>query len=132
VIDDLRARGVAVVLTTHELAEAEKVADRVVIVDEGRVVASGTPESLRTAGGNEIRFNAAPGLDVGALSTHVGAPVEEATRGEYVVHAEPSPATVAAITSWLAERDLSLGDLRAGRQTLEDVFLRLTGDGADA
>ena len=52
----------------------------------------------------------------------------EATRGEYLVAASPTPATVAAITSWLAERDLSIGDLRAGRQSLEDVFLKLTGD----
>jgi ABC-2 type transport system ATP-binding protein len=128
VIDDLRDAGVAVVLTTHELAEAEKVADRVVIVDDGRVVAEGTPESLRTAGGDEIRFNAAPGLDVAALGTAVGATVSEATRGEYVVAAPPTPTTVAAITSWLAARDLSIGDLRAGRQSLEDVFLKLTGD----
>lgn len=128
VIADLRAAGVAVVLTTHELAEAEKVADRVVIVDDGRVVAEGTPESLRTAGGAEIRFNAAPDLDVAALGTAVGAPVVEVTRGEYLVAAAPAPATVAAITTWLAERDLALGDLRAGRQSLEDVFLKLTGD----
>ena len=131
VIGQLRDRGVAVVLTTHELAEAEKVADRVVIVDEGRVVASGTPASLRTGGADEIRFSAAPGLDVAALGAAVGADVTEEGRGEYLVAAAPSPATVAAITSWLAERDLALGDLRAGRQSLEDVFLRLTGD-ADA
>jgi ABC-2 type transport system ATP-binding protein len=128
VIGQLRERGVAVVLTTHELAEAEKVADRVVIVDEGRIVASGTPESLRTAGADEVRFSAAPGLDVASLGTTIGATVTEAGRGEYLVTAAPSPATVAAITAWLAARDLALGDLRAGRQSLEDVFLRLTGD----
>jgi ABC-2 type transport system ATP-binding protein len=128
VIGQLRERGVAVVLTTHELAEAEKVADRVVIVDEGRVVASGTPAALRTGGADEIRFSAAPGLDIAALGTAVGAPVTEDGHGEYAVAAAPSPATVAAITAWLAERDLALGDLRAGRQSLEDVFLRLTGD----
>ncbi|MEA3018551.1 MAG: type transport system ATP-binding protein [Actinomycetota bacterium] len=128
VIADLRSRGVAVVITTHELAEAEKVADRVVIVDDGKVVAQGTPESLRTGGTAEIRFNAAPGLDVGSLGASIGAPVAEVTRGEYVVGAAPAPATVAAITTWLAARDLALGDLRAGRQSLEDVFLRLTGD----
>ncbi|HEX4904265.1 MAG TPA: ABC transporter ATP-binding protein [Acidimicrobiales bacterium] len=128
VIDDLRARGVAVVLTTHELPEAEKVADRVVIIDDGRVVADGTPESLRTGGADQIRFNAAPGLDVAALSAAIGHQVVETTRGEYLVSASPTPTTVAAITAWLAERDLALGDLRAGRQSLEDVFLRLTRD----
>jgi ABC-2 type transport system ATP-binding protein len=100
VISDLRDAGVAVVLTTHELAEAERVADRVVIVDDGRVVAEGTPESLRTAGAGEIRFNAAPGIDVAALGTAIAATVTESTRGEYVVAAAPTPATVAAITAW--------------------------------
>jgi ABC-2 type transport system ATP-binding protein len=128
VIEDLRARNVAVVLTTHELPEAEKVADRVVIIDDGRVVADGTPASLRTGGADQIRFNADPGLDVAALTAAIGASVVESTRGEYLVSASPSPATVAAITAWLAERDLSLGDLRAGRQSLEDVFTRLTTD----
>jgi ABC-2 type transport system ATP-binding protein len=128
VIDDLRARGVAVVLTTHELGEAERVADRVVIVDDGRVVASGTPESLRTGATDQIRFNAAPGLDVSSLSSSIGETVTEVTRGEYVVSASPTPTTVAAITTWLAERDLGLGALRAGRPSLEDVFLRLTRD----
>ncbi|MBV8296147.1 MAG: ABC transporter ATP-binding protein, partial [Acidimicrobiia bacterium] len=47
--------------------------------------------------------------------------------GEYRVAAAATPATVAALTAWLAEQDLPLADLRAGRQTLEDVFLRLTG-----
>lgn len=128
VIGDLRARGVAVVLTTHELAEAEKVADRVVIIDEGRIVADGTPASLRTGGTDQIRFNAEPGIDAAALADAIGEQVVEVTRGEYLVSAAPTPSTVAAITAWLAERNLALGDLRAGRQSLEDVFTRLTHD----
>ena len=65
-------------------------------------------------------------LDVTALGEALEAPVREATDGEYLVAAEPSPRRVAALTAWLAERDLALGDLRAGRQHLEDVFVRLT------
>jgi ABC-2 type transport system ATP-binding protein len=130
VVREQRDAGVCVLLATHDLAEAEKVADRVVIVDRGRVVADGTPAELMSATGSEIRFAAPPGLDVAALGQALGAPVSEATHGEYLVDAEPSPRTVAALTAWLAERDLALGDLRAGRQHLEDVFLRLTREKA--
>ena len=125
VIRELRDDGVAVVLTTHELTEAEHLADRVVIVDRGRVVAAGTMSEL-LRGGEDIRFGAPPGLDVGGLSERLGVTVVEASHGEYVVAGSPSPATVASLTAWLAEHDLPLADLRAGRQTLEDVFLRLT------
>jgi ABC-2 type transport system ATP-binding protein len=130
VIRELRDDGVAVVLTTHELSEAEHLADRVVIVDRGRVVAAGTMSEL-LRGGDEIRFGAPPGLDVAALGERLGAPVTEESHGEYLVAGSPSPATVASLTAWLAEHELPLADLRAGRQTLEDVFLRLT-DRADS
>jgi ABC-2 type transport system ATP-binding protein len=62
------------------------------------------------------------------LSEHLGAAVQEVGPGEYAVDLAPSPAAVARLTAWLAERDLALGDLRAGRARLEDVFLRLTGE----
>jgi ABC-2 type transport system ATP-binding protein len=129
VVSDLRDAGVCVLLTTHELEEAERAADRLVIIDHGRVVAEGTPASLMTEGaGREIRFGAPRGLDCAALGQAVGGPVREASPGEYVVDAAATPATVAALTAWLAEHDLPLADLRAGRQTLEDVFLRLTSE----
>jgi ABC-2 type transport system ATP-binding protein len=52
--------------------------------------------------------------------------VDEVSPGEYKVATAPTPNNVAALTAWLAEHDLPLADLRAGRQRLEDVFLRLT------
>ncbi len=129
VIAGLRTAGTCVLLTTHELDEAERLADRIFILDRGRVVASGTPAELMTAGrGDEVRFGAPPGLDVASLAASLGAPVREAQPGEYVLAAPGEPATLAALTAWLAERDLPLADLRVGRQRLEDVFLRLTGD----
>jgi ABC-2 type transport system ATP-binding protein len=127
-VGGLRAEGVTVVLTTHDLDEAERLADRVVIVDRGRVVADGTLADLVRAGGarQEFAFGAPAGLDVASLGAAVGAPVREVAPGEYAVDGEPTPAAVAAVTAWLAARDLPLADLRAGRQRLEDVFLRLT------
>jgi ABC-2 type transport system ATP-binding protein len=129
VIRTLAANGVAVVLTTHELGEAERLADHIVILDRGRLVATGTLAELRGQGeSEEIRFTAAAGLDVASLGTHLGATASEPTPGEYVVNAAPSPDNVARLTGWLAERNLPLADLRAGRQSLEDIFLRLTGN----
>ena len=130
-VRELARAGACVVLTTHELEEAERLADRVVIVDRGRKVAEGTPADLRASGGaREVRFGAPAGIDAAALAARLGAPVVEERPGEYRVGAEATPARVAALTAWLAERDLPLADLRAGRETLEDVFLRLTGPSA--
>ena len=127
VITDLRREGVTILLTTHDLEEAERLADRVVIIDRGRVLAQGTPAELTTADDvDEVRFGAAAGLDTVALAAAVGAPVDEVAPGEYRVSAAPTPGTVAAITAWLAEHELALLDLRAGRASLHDVFLRLT------
>jgi ABC-2 type transport system ATP-binding protein len=143
VVAELRAAGVCVLLTTHELDEAERLADRVVIIDRGRVAAAGTPGQLTASSGatgpsagqpdpgGEIRFAATPGLDTESLGARLGADVREESPGEYRVAAPGQPATVAALTAWLAERDVPLLDLRAGRHRLEDVFLRLTaGDTA--
>ncbi len=129
----LRAANVCVVLTTHELEEAERMADRIVIVDHGRVVASGTAAELTAgpgSGGQQIRFSAGPGLDISGMGAALGASVREEQPGRYLVDAPPSPANVAALTAWLARRDQPLSDLQAGGQRLEDVFLRLTaGEG---
>ncbi len=123
IVRDLAARGCAVVLATHELDEAEKVADHVVIFDRGRVVANGSLDSLRT-GHDEIRFRSADSIDVGALGDSVGLRCRTGDVGEYVVDGDASH--VAAVSAWLADNGHPLADLRAGHQRLEDVFLRLT------
>jgi len=129
VIRELRDDGVAVVLTTHELSDVERLADHVVIVDHGRVVAAATPDELRAVESEEVRFRASSGIDTAALGAHLGASVTEVEPGEYRIDRQGTPALVAELTTWLAERDVALADLRAGRQSLEDVFLRLTSGG---
>ena len=126
VVRDLRGAGRCVLLTTHDLEEAERLADRVVIVAGGRVVAEGTPAELMAAGAGHIRFGGPPGIDAAGLAGAMGAGVTEERPGEYLVDTPATPAAVARLTGWLAERDLPLADLRAGRHSLEDVFLQLT------
>jgi ABC-2 type transport system ATP-binding protein len=130
VIRELRDEGVTVVLTTHDLEEVERLADEVVIIDRGHLLAAGPPQVLMSAGGADLSFSAPPDLDVDGLASVLGVAVHEAQPGDYQVAAEGSPRLVAELTSWLADQDLPLGDLRAGRQRLEDVFLRLVADAA--
>ncbi len=127
VVAQLRDDGVCVVMTTHDLDEAERSSDHVVIIDRGLVVAAGAPaELVRPTDSDHILFGAPPNLPIAALAATLGAAVTEVTRGEYRADLAPSPANVAAVTSWLAEHDAALSDLRAGRQRLDDVFRRLT------
>ena len=131
IIARLRDAGVTVLLTSHDLDEVERLADRVVILDRGVVLADGTPtELMRSGHGDDVRFGAPVGLDTVALSTRLGVVVAELSPGEYRIEGPGTPATIATLTAWLAENDLPLADLRAGRQRLEDVFLRLTADSA--
>ena len=135
----LRERGVCVLLTTHELGEAEKMADRIVILSSGRIVLEGTPRELAGAGGAgapALSFGAPAGLDVAQVEAAVGpgTVVTETAPGRYRVVApdRPTPAVTAAVATFLAERDAALTDLVAGR-TLEDVYFEAVGAaGADA
>ena len=131
-IHELRDGGVAVVLTTHDLDDAETLADHVIILDHGRIAAAGTPSELTRADVSDgIRFAAAPDIDVTALSSAVGAPVHEIEPGSYVASLAPSSRNVATLTGWLAEHDLTLDDLQAARRPLEDLFVRLTQSAAE-
>jgi ABC-2 type transport system ATP-binding protein len=130
IVRQLKARGVTILLTTHFMEEAEQLADRVAIVDRGRLVALDAPTALGNASGPpaEIRFRAVPGLPLADLSARLGLSAGREIRpGEYVLDGDVTPRTVAVLVVWLAERDVLLADLRVGRQSLEDVYLRLTG-----
>ena len=126
----LRADGVSVVLTTHYLAEAEDLADHVVVLNAGRVVAEGSPAELTRAGSSgTVRFSARPGLAVAELqrSLPMGSVVTEPAVGEYLVRAEVTPQLLAAITTWCAAESVLAEGLTVERRSLEDVFLSLTG-----
>jgi ABC-2 type transport system ATP-binding protein len=120
-VEALRADGVTVLLTTHLMDEAAQLADDVVVVDHGRLVAQGSVAEL-TRGGGQIRFRAAPGLDVRVP----GAVVTEQPPGTYLVEGPEGPELLAAVTAWCASAGVMPQDLQAQR-SLEDVFLDLTG-----
>jgi ABC-2 type transport system ATP-binding protein len=129
-IERLRAAGTAVILATHYMEEAERLADHVVVVDHGQVVASGSPAEL-TGSAGQLRFRAQPGLDIDGLAAALplGAAVKESPAGHYLVERPDGidPQLIAAVTAWCAEHGVLAAGLQIESRTLEDVFLELTG-----
>lgn len=134
VLTKLGETGHTVLITTHDLEEAERSAQRVAILVDGRLRADGPLEQLLAQGrpgSREIRFRAATRMASEDLQSHLRAPVAEVAAGEYVIRAEPTPQRLAELTAWMAARDLELGEVRTGRHSLEDLYLRLVEDGGD-
>jgi ABC-2 type transport system ATP-binding protein len=129
-VEELRAAGASVVLTTHAMDEAERLADQVVIVDSGKVVASGTPAEL-TRGGAEgqLRFRAPTGLGLDQLLLALpdGSTAKEEPPGHYLVEGTVDPQLLATVTVWCANNGVLAEDLRVEQRSLEDVFVDLTG-----
>jgi ABC-2 type transport system ATP-binding protein len=122
VIGDLRALGKTILLTTHYMEEAERLADRIVVMARGEIVASGTPATLggRDRAAAIVSFTLPPG----AGEPPCGAAVDE--RGRVVLRTERPMAELHALTGWALDRELELTDLEVRRPTLEDVYLELT------
>lgn len=129
-IDALRRDGVTVVLTTHQLAEAEELADRILIIDHGAAVATGTPAELtRNGAENQLRFRAPRKLDLSLLVAALPESYRavETAPGEYLVEGHIDPQVLATVTAWCARLDVLATDMRVEQRSLEDVFLDLTG-----
>lgn len=138
-VRELRDAGTTIVLTTHQMAEAEALADHVVVVDDGRTVATGTPAELvgTGAGRRTLRVSLAPDEqgadDVAAdlarwLAAAGLADLRVAAEdGRLEVHGTVDPELLHHVTGWARERGRLITAMDAGRRTLEDVFLDLTG-----
>ncbi|MGH2584058.1 MAG: ABC transporter ATP-binding protein [Dehalococcoidia bacterium] len=127
-IESIRAEGATVLLTTHYMEEAEKLCDRVAIVDHGRIVALDTPRRLIDSNFAEtaviFRMRAAP---VEELERLTGVPRVETDVDEVTLYSADVPATMAALLDFAREHGQTLENLYVRGATLEDVFLRLTG-----
>ena len=125
----LRNDGVSVLLTTHLLDEAELLADHIVILDNGRSVADGTPAELTNGSTAELRFTAPPGLDLDQLrrALPLGYTVAEPTRGRYLLTGDIVPSTMATVTSFCAMLGVMPTGLQVGTRSLDEVYLELTG-----
>jgi ABC-2 type transport system ATP-binding protein len=130
-IEELRADGVSVLLTTHLLDEAERLADHVVIMDAGVVAATGTPAELTAAAGIDLlEVRADAGLATAALEARLAdAKVTEETPGEYAIAGPLDTAAMADVLAWFAAAGAQVTGVNTRRRTLEDVYLALTRTG---
>ncbi len=125
-IRGLRSLGKTILLTTHYMEEAQQLADRVVVIAAGRVIADGTPDALGDDDDDAlVRFELPGDLDAPDL------PAGAERRGRVVAFRTPTPThDLAPLLSWASVRGIELEGLTVSRPTLEDVYLQLTEDAA--
>ena len=129
IIRGLKARGVTVILTTHLLDEAERLADRVAIVDDGQVIALGTPAEL-TGGddASDVLLTVSEDLTAAALADLPSVrSVKPSKPGQYHLRTDNASDLLVELAQRLRERGIVPRELRVGHGSLEEVFLRLTG-----
>ena len=132
-LDELRRDGLTIVLTTHYMDEAERLADHVHVIDRGRLIASGTPlELTRSGGSTTIRLvvtepfpPAAPGSLQATLGE--GTVVQAVNAQSLLITGPADPSTLAKVSAWCEQQGVLPESLTLGQRTLEDVFLQVTG-----
>src|SRR3981081_2585157 len=129
IIEELRREKKTILMTTHYIEEAERLCDRVAIVDHGKVIALGSPRELKAHSGGTTRIEvrlARPESD-GALKRLEG--VADAREGDcaYVIHSNRPPPTIVSIVKHLEAQGNELVSLEIASPSLEDVFIEMTG-----
>jgi ABC-2 type transport system ATP-binding protein len=132
-IERLTAEGTTVVLTTQYLEEADRLADTIVVLDRGTVIATGTAEQLKTSiGGDRLELRPAPGTDPTALVAAMaglgtGPPVIDPHHDRVLIPVADGPAILPEVAARLGATTARISDLALRRPSLDDVFLTLTG-----
>jgi ABC-2 type transport system ATP-binding protein len=127
-ISGLRALGVTVFLTTHYMDEAERLADRVAVIAEGRIVAEGTPATLagRQHAAAEIRFSLPPGTTADELPEPVRCALASTDEDRMLVRTSSIVPVLGPLIWWAETKGADLADLDVRRPSLEDIYLALT------
>ena len=132
-LDELRGDGVSIVLTTHYMDEAERLADRVHVIDRGRLIATGSPfELTRSTGSSTIRlvvtepFPPSAPASLEAVLGH-GTVVRAVNEQSLLITGPADASTLAKVSAWCDEQGVLPESLTLGQRTLEDVFLQITG-----
>ncbi len=127
-IDGLRQLGKTIFLTTHYMDEAEALADRIVVIKAGQIVAEGTPATLggRNHAPYQITFSLPAGVASGQLPHTLGSARTLDQSGKVMIESAQVMATMQALSSWALEQRFEISDLLVRRPALEDVYLELT------
>src|ERR1700676_1922957 len=129
IIEELKREKKTIVMTTHYIEEAERLCDRVAIVDHGKVVALGTPRELKSRAGSATRIEvrlSKPETD-GTLKSLDGATDAREVDGTYVIHSKHPPQTIVSLLKHLEAQGNELVSLEIASPSLEDVFIEMTG-----
>jgi len=129
VIEELKREKKTIVLTTHYIEEAERLCDRVAIVDHGKVIAEGSPRELKTRSANTTRIEVrlSKPAENGTLKSLDGVMDARELDGGYVLHCQRTAPAIVALVKHLESQNNELVSLEIATPSLEDVFIELTG-----
>src|SRR3954447_20958671 len=129
-IEELRAEKRTIVMTTHYIEEAERLCDRVAIIDSGQIIASGSPRELQAKSANQAAIEIVLGQpwqgELPPWPNAIGSTLGDDGRHLKVTSDKPAR-TLVEIVKWIEAQRLELEDVHLKRPTLEDVFIELTG-----